>query len=249
MNDVVTAAGETTDATHLPNPNETAQGLNPAAEPERPEWLPEKFKTPEDMATSYNELQQKLMTKTEDLKNSLLEEITSTPKEGVPDAPDKYELPEGFDEASRETELWNTFTSWSHERQLTQDDFNELVGLYATALTPNLEAEKEKLGADADERLAALSQWVGVNVPDNIKPTIIGMATTAENIQALETLMKLTVPQKLPGDVDTPAGSTEAVNEGDIHALMMSKEYLDPLHRNPEVVKKVDAFFAAKYNS
>jgi hypothetical protein len=36
-------------------------GLTPA-EPARPTWLPEKFKTPEDMATSYAELEKKLGT-------------------------------------------------------------------------------------------------------------------------------------------------------------------------------------------
>ena len=252
MNDIVQSAGTTTDATHLPNPNEAQPAAAPAAAPEatpeRPEWLPEKFKSPEDLATSYKELEQKFMTKTEDLKDTLLQEISSTKPEGVPDAPDKYELPEGFDDTSKETELWNTFTEWSHERQLTQDDFNELVGLYATALAPNLEAEKEKLGEHADERLATLSQWVGVNVPDEVKPTIMSMAVTADNIKALEAIMKLTVPQRIPSDSDV-AGAPTQVTQDDIHQLMLSKEYTDPIHRNPAVVKQVDDFFAAKYNA
>ena len=42
---------------------------------ERPEWLPEKFNSPEDLAKSYNELSQKLGSKDEDIRNQLIEEI------------------------------------------------------------------------------------------------------------------------------------------------------------------------------
>ena len=50
----------------------------PAAETvvtDRPEWLPEKFKSAEDMATAYSSLESKLGKDQEALKSSLLEEI------------------------------------------------------------------------------------------------------------------------------------------------------------------------------
>ena len=38
---------------------------------ERPEWLPEKFNTPEDMATSYANLESKIGQKEEDLRKNI----------------------------------------------------------------------------------------------------------------------------------------------------------------------------------
>ena len=42
---------------------------------EKPEWLPEKYKTGEDLAKAYKELESKLGAKDEDLRNQLIEEI------------------------------------------------------------------------------------------------------------------------------------------------------------------------------
>lgn len=256
MNDnVVASAGTVTDATHQPNPNEVAQpNAQPdpssaeSAEAARPDWLPEKFKTPEDMATSYKELEQKFMTKTEDLKTSLLDEIKTTQKEGVPDEASGYEVPSGFNpEETVDTDLWKTFTEWSHERQLGQDDFNELVNFYASALTPDLEVERGKLGDNAQERLDNLSRWVGANVPENMRDRVINFAQTAEAVEVMETLMKLTVPQKLPGQTEEIAN--EPLDESKIQTMMSSPAYLDPAQRDPAVVKQVDEWFAAKYNN
>ncbi len=41
----------------------------------RPEWLPEKYKSGEDLAKAYKELESKLGTKDEDIRNQVLKEI------------------------------------------------------------------------------------------------------------------------------------------------------------------------------
>ena len=43
-----------------PNTEEQAQAELPQDQSDRPEWLPEKFKTPEDMSKAYSELEKKL---------------------------------------------------------------------------------------------------------------------------------------------------------------------------------------------
>jgi hypothetical protein len=48
-----------TDAPATDEANKPATAETPAEEPARPEWLPEKFKTPEDMAQAYKELETK----------------------------------------------------------------------------------------------------------------------------------------------------------------------------------------------
>ena len=53
---------------------------------ERPEWLPEKFNTPEDLAKSYSELSQKLGAKDDDIRNQIIEEIQA---EAFSERPDR----------------------------------------------------------------------------------------------------------------------------------------------------------------
>ena len=64
---------------------------------DRPEWLPEKFKSPEDLAKSYSELSQKLGAKEDDIREKLKAEMEA-PKEGVPDTSGDYQLPDFIDD-------------------------------------------------------------------------------------------------------------------------------------------------------
>ena len=59
---------------------------------ERPEWLPEKFNSPEDLAKSYNELSQKLGSKDEDIRNQLIEEIQAEAFADRPETAGDYQL-------------------------------------------------------------------------------------------------------------------------------------------------------------
>ena len=69
---------ETEATTELPPQEErdfvVAEDLETKTE-ERPEWLPEKYKTGEDLAKAYKELESKLGTKDEDIRAELLKEI------------------------------------------------------------------------------------------------------------------------------------------------------------------------------
>ncbi len=62
---------EETTTTH----NETVESSTSVAEPSRPEWLPEKFASPEDMAKSYGELESWKGKKEEDIRSAMQEEI------------------------------------------------------------------------------------------------------------------------------------------------------------------------------
>lgn len=254
---VVESAGTVTDATHQPNPNEPgSETPSPSTDQSstRPDWLPEKFENGEKLAEAYKNLEGKLRSKDEELRTSLIEEVKGEMEaqtmEGVPEDAAGYEVPEGWDaDSAKDNPTWETFTNWAHERKLRQDDFNELVSLYETALAPNIEAERAKLGDDAASRIDTLSRWVGANVSEAHRDTILRMATTAENFQALEGLMRLTVPQGLPKSEGNTPTSSEALTEDSVRDLMQSPKYLDPTQRDPKVVEAVDAFFAAKYNT
>ena len=262
MNDVVQSAGQVTDATHQPNPNEAQQGSPQQGEPsnvpapnnERPDWLPEKFADGAALAESYKQLEQKLHNpdRQEELRTSLIEQINAEKMEGVPDAADGYQIPEVFggEEArdSIDPNLWKATTDWAHARNLRQDDLNELVSFYTENFLPNVDAEWGKLGDNAQSRANALGAWVGANVPEEHREALMNMAVTAKNFEALEAVMKLTVPQNLPGQTETTqTAQPEQLDEAAIQSLMMSPAYTDPTQRDPQVVKQVEDWFRAKY--
>ena len=51
---------------------------------DRPDWLPEKFKTPEDMAKSYGELERGFYQRKDDLREQIIDEIN---QDAMKDAP------------------------------------------------------------------------------------------------------------------------------------------------------------------
>ena len=61
---------------------------------DRPEWLPEKYSTGEDLAKAYKELESKLGNKEEDIKSKLMEEIQTEAFSSRPESAGDYELPE-----------------------------------------------------------------------------------------------------------------------------------------------------------
>jgi len=63
------------DGEHTENMLKKAEGINNPEVSDRPEWLPEKFNTVQDMATAYESLEQKLGSKEEVTEESDLEEI------------------------------------------------------------------------------------------------------------------------------------------------------------------------------
>ena len=64
----------------------------------RPEWLPEKFKNPEDLVSSYTSLESKLGKGEQELRESIMGEIESEAFANRPEAAGDYQLPEGADE-------------------------------------------------------------------------------------------------------------------------------------------------------
>ena len=53
----------------------TEEDVQATETPSKPEWLPEKYNTPEDLAKGYKELEAKLGAKEEDIRNAIIEEI------------------------------------------------------------------------------------------------------------------------------------------------------------------------------
>ena len=67
---------------------------------DRPDWLPEKFKTPEDLANSYAELERGFYQRKDDLREQIIDEINQDAMQDAPASPADYdvnfEAPEGM---------------------------------------------------------------------------------------------------------------------------------------------------------
>ncbi len=244
--DLVAAAGESVNAD---GPDIINEGPSPDGMVDRPEWLDERFETPQALAESYAQLEAKMKTKTEDMREdirtSLLGEIEQSAAEGIPSDASGYELPEEFrQEEGQSTELLENFREWAFERELGQDDFNELVSFYAEQFLPDIEAESEKLGENANQRLNDLNRWIGANVEEQYYPALQNIMTTAQNVEAIEAIMKLTIPSSMPGQTQSAAPVQATKTREEILQLMSSPQYMDNINRDPSVVAEVDKWFS-----
>ena len=61
---------------------------------DRPDWLPEKFERPEELANSYRELERAFYTRKEDLRTQIVEELNKEAVSDAPISPADYDIPE-----------------------------------------------------------------------------------------------------------------------------------------------------------
>lgn len=209
---------------------------------ERPEWLPEKFNTPEDLVTSYSSLESKLGKGQEELRESIMGEIESEAFASRPENAGDYELPEGVDNAFADdpnVEWWSNF-AW--ENGFSQEEFEEGLGRMLPD-GPDLDLELEKLGDNADARIEAVGLWAQKNVPGDFQSEIMRLGETAEGVQLLEHFMSAMSSQSISGET----GSTLGLSQDDLNTMMRDPRYWDAARRDPGYVKQVDEGFAKLY--
>lgn len=98
---------------------EKGAALNPQPEGERPSWLPENFKTPEDLARSYQELQAKFT-----------QQQQPAPQAPAPEAPKAGDAPAtGDDEGDDEGVPFEEYIeeALAENGSLTADDYEDLA--------------------------------------------------------------------------------------------------------------------------
>lgn len=170
---------------------------------DRPQWLPEKFKTPEDLAKSYSELEKKV----------------SGSK-----APDKYDWSMtkdlGLEEVS--PELDQEITDVFKKANFTQDQVKTAMALYSDQLAKiqsqiqaapvaDLQAESQTLkkswGNEYQTRLESVKNFSST-LPERVLN--MPLIDTAEGIQFLESLME---NNRMPNPIsNTQAAPTQDIN-------------------------------------
>jgi hypothetical protein len=228
---------------------EDVQAAEAPPAPERPEWLPEKYKTGEDLAKAYKELESKLGAKDDDIRKSIIEEIQAEAFADRPETAGDYQLPESIsaDEAV-DNELLKWWSEHSFENGYSQAEFEQGIEMYAQAVLgsqPDLEAESAKLGDNANARIDAASAWASKFFPEETMPAIERMCESHEGIIALEVMMDAMKDGSFAADVESASRTTEA----ELRQMMQDPRYYDSTRRDPTFVKQVEDGFKQIYRS
>ena len=162
------------------------------AAPERPEWLPEKYNSAEDLAKAYKELESKLGTKEEDMRAKFKEEYEADKFAERPATSGEYALPDFVDsEEAVDNELLKWWADEAYNSGYNQDQFEKGIEMYLQSVegsAPDLDAEAAKLGENADQRIESASMFATKFFPEQSMPAIERMFETHEGILAVEAI-------------------------------------------------------------
>ena len=212
---------------------------------DRPEWLPEKYNTGEDLAKAYKELESKLGSKEEDIRNSIIEEIQSEAFSERPETVGDYQIPEALNaEEASDNELFQWWANHSFENGFSQEEFEQGIQMYADALSqnePNLEAETQKLGDNANTRIEAASMFAHKMFSEDQIPAIERLFESAEGVMVMETIMEKMKDSSFVAD----AQPTSGVSEKQLREMMNDPRYWKD--RDPLFIKEVTEGFQQIY--
>ena len=133
---------------------------------ERPEWLPEKFKSAEDMANAYSELEKKLGQPASEEQQAEEEPQQTEETENENDKPEAGNYNEAVVEASQEF--------FKNDGQLSEETYQKLeeVGLprdlvdsYAAGQQALLQSEEAQIKGVAGGEYDAMAEWANEHLP------------------------------------------------------------------------------------
>lgn len=207
---------------------------------ERPEWLLDKYATEDrdmneavsEQAKAYVELQKQFG--------------------GFTGAPEEYDfsMPEGIEgEIDTELPLFGEFTEWAKNTNLSNDKANELFGMFVSyqnsmqeQFATDFNAEKEKLGEQADQRIGNVAQWASANLDAQDMETLESMTMSADQISLIEKLIGKTRNTSTVKTHEANAVVT-GFTEEDFKAAVTSDRYrTDAVYRR-DIRKKAAALF------
>ena len=202
-----------------------AEGIKGSGE--MPEWYKgDKYQSVAEQAKAYTELEKKFGG------------FTGAPKDG-------YQLAEGV---PQDDALAEALIEFATESNMNQENFNkawELLNAQSEAVEEvTQENELRKLGDNASERIKNVEGFLKNNLDAETYTQVQDLVTTADSIKLIETIVKATVPAKLPIDGgEHPAGLTWADVEAEMFKMDDNGNYLRSVDVNHE--KKVQQMLAS----
>jgi len=208
---------------------------------DRPEWLPEKFQTGEELAKSYGELSTKIGQKEEDIRKQVLQDLEQEAYANRPATAGDYKIPETLDEKEAGTNpLLKWWSEYSHENGLSQEEFDEGIGKWIehTGMSqPNLEEVKKGLGDNAGARVEAVQLWMNKFFPDSdMQEAVAELGSSIGGIKALEKVIEATKGTSL----NTNTQVTGRMSQADIEIKMKDPRYWQQGKRDEAYVQEVN---------
>ena len=214
---------------------------------ERPEWLPEKFKTPEDLVSAYSHLETKLGKSDDELRASIKDELHQEQWQDRPATVGDYQLPENLNEEEAvDNDLLNWWAQFSYDNGYGQEKFEAGIQKYADAVNagmPDLEEEHKILGDNADARIEAVRLWADQFFDEAEYEAVERLGQSAAGIEALEKIMSKINTPSVQGDVV----ASSQLNEDDLRGMMNDERYWKQGSRDQGFIKQVNDGFAKLY--
>lgn len=246
MSESLLSQGTETQPQEAQNGQITDSVTQTAQPTDRPEWLPEKYKSPEDLAKAYKELESKLGTKEDDLRNKLLEELQTEAFKDRPASAGEYQLPDFVNEEEAiNNDLLKWWSEHSFENGYSQEEFAKGIEIYMNSMPqgPDLDAERARLGDSANQRIEAASMFAMKFFPKETLPAIERMFESAEGVMAMEIVMEA----MKDGSFSEQANPASGLSEADLKEMMRDERYWNPSKRDNDFIKKVDSGFKKLY--
>ena len=229
------------------------------SEATRPEYVQEKFWNAdtkqvnlENLSSSYNTLEKKLGSRTEDLSKQIRDDLE---KERLSKVPESYklnipEIPENVDlKVDKDMELVKWWDNTAKTAGLSQEQYDQGVKAFvsnAMASMPNQELEVQKLGDNGKDRVQAAEMWSKKHLTPEGYGSFAKLASTAEGVKVIEELMKLNK------DSNMPTQTTQidvAASADDLKSMLNDPRYYDSSRRDPAYVKRVTELYEKAYKN
>lgn len=212
----------------------------------RPEWLPEKYKSPEDLAKAYKELESKFGKKEEDLRKKVMEELNAEAYKDRPATSGEYQLPDSIVEGEAlQSGILKWWADHAYENGFSQSEFEKGIEIYRSSMPagPDLNQERVKLGDNANQRIEAASMFATKFFPKETFSAIERLCESAEGIVAIEVMMEAMKDGSFSGAANPALG----VSEADLKTMMKDERYWNAGKRDEAFVKQVDSGFKKIY--
>ena len=215
---------------------------------DRPEWLPEKFERPEELANSYQELERAFYTRKEELRNQIVGELNEEATSNAPISPADYELkfeaPEGLEYSVADDDpMVDWFRETAHNYGLSQDEFNGLMNEYIqidAQRGPDWNTESEALGEYAEKRLERVDGWAHNNLSEQAYSVFANVPASSGMVQLFEELMELNGQPQFNMTSDTEF--QERISREDLMSMQNDPRYWK--EKDQAFISKVRAGFA-----
>lgn len=228
------------------------------SEATKPEYVQDKFWDEttkqvniENLSSSYNTLESKLGSRTEDLTKQIRTDLEAEKLKNVPESY-KLNVPE-MENTKLTVNADMPIVKWWGETAksvgLSQEQYDSGVKAFvdnAVANLPNPDLEVQKLGDNGKERVEAASMWSKKHLSPDGYSSIANLASTADGVKVIEEMMKLTKDTNMPTSQTQVDASATA---DDLKSMLNDPRYWDSGKRDPSYVRRVTELYEKAFKN